>query len=196
MVSIHLLANHSRRSLAHCLLSRGALRPTPLNPKPAVVYQGLHTTDAYFLGFGAFSGACQFYAVQFWLHIQHNAPLTFALYFLPNAIIGVLATWVIKKTLHVIPGHFIYLAAMLAFALGPVFFLLQNSRHNILGIIVFRRSPRHPWSTSFLRSSLNLHHQQCATIIPRQCKQSPRYSAEPELSDYDLGGGRHWDQGG
>lgn len=82
---------------------------------------------AYFLGFGAFSGAWQFYAVQFWLRIQHNAPITVALYLLPNAIIGVLATWVVSKTLHVIPGHFIYLAAMLAFALGPVFFLPQTA---------------------------------------------------------------------
>lgn len=82
---------------------------------------------AYFLGFGAFSGAWQFYAVQFWLRIQHNAPITVALYLLPNAIIGVLATWVVSKTLHVIPGHFIYLAAMLAFALGPAFFLPQTA---------------------------------------------------------------------
>lgn len=82
---------------------------------------------AYFLGFGAFSGAWQFYAVQFWLRIQQNTPITVALYLLPNAIVGVLATWVVSKTLHVIPGHFIYLAAMLAFALGPVFFLPQTS---------------------------------------------------------------------
>ncbi|KAJ6127633.1 hypothetical protein N7523_003245 [Penicillium sp. IBT 18751x] len=82
---------------------------------------------AYFLGFGAFSGAWQFYAVQFWLRIQHTAPLTVAFYLLPNAIVGVLATWVVSKTLHVLPGHYIYLTAMLAFALGPVFFLPQTS---------------------------------------------------------------------
>ncbi|KAJ5661444.1 uncharacterized protein N7477_009060 [Penicillium maclennaniae] len=82
---------------------------------------------AYFLGFGAFSGAWQFYAVQFWLRIQHTAPLTVAFYLLPNAIVGVLATWVVSKTLHVLPGHYIYLTAMLAFALGPVFFPPQTS---------------------------------------------------------------------
>lgn len=82
---------------------------------------------AYFLGFGAFSGAWQFYAVQFWLRVQHAAPIIVALYLLPNAIVGVLATWVVSKTLHVVPGHYIYLAAMVAFALGPIFFLPQTS---------------------------------------------------------------------
>lgn len=82
---------------------------------------------AYFLGYGAFSGAWQFYAVQFWLRIQNHAPLTVALYLLPNAIVGVLATWLVSKTLHIVPGHFIYLTAMFAFALGPVFFLPQTS---------------------------------------------------------------------
>jgi MFS family permease len=82
---------------------------------------------AYFLGFGAFSGAWQFYAVQFWLRIQHTAPLTVAIYLLPNAIVGVLAAWVVSKTIHVVPGHYIYLAAMFSFALGPAFFLPQAS---------------------------------------------------------------------
>lgn len=40
---------------------------------------------------------------------------------------GVLAAWVVSKTLHVVPRHFIYLAAMLAFDLGPVFFLPQKA---------------------------------------------------------------------
>ena len=82
---------------------------------------------AHFLGFGAWSGAWQFYAVQFWLRIQQKTPIICALYLLPNAIIGILATWVVSKTLHVIPGHFLYLAAMLAFALGPILFLPQTS---------------------------------------------------------------------
>ncbi|KAJ5179226.1 hypothetical protein N7492_002436 [Penicillium capsulatum] len=81
---------------------------------------------AYFLGYGAFQGGWQFYAIQFWLRIQHHAPLTVALYLLPNAIVGVLATWLVSKTLHIVPGHFIYLAAMVAFAMGPVFFLPQT----------------------------------------------------------------------
>jgi MFS family permease len=82
---------------------------------------------AHFLGYGAFSGAWQFYAVQFWLRIQQKTPITVALYLLPNAILGVLATWVVSKTLHVIPGHFLYLVAVFAFTLGPVFFLPQTS---------------------------------------------------------------------
>lgn len=82
---------------------------------------------AHFLAYGAFSGAWQFYAVQFWLRIQQKEPMTVALYLLPNAILGVLATWVVSKTLHVIPGHYIYLAAVFAFALGPAFFLPQTS---------------------------------------------------------------------
>jgi hypothetical protein len=82
---------------------------------------------AHFLGYGAFSGAWQFYAVQFWLRIQQKTPITVALYLLPNAILGVLATWVVSKTLHVIPGHFLYIVAIFAFTLGPIFFLPQTS---------------------------------------------------------------------
>lgn len=82
---------------------------------------------AYFLGYGAFSGCWQFYAVQFWLRIQLHSPLTVALYLLPNAIVGVLATWVVSRTLHIVPGHYIYFTAMIAFSLGPVFFLPQTS---------------------------------------------------------------------
>ena len=82
---------------------------------------------AYFLGYGAFSGCWQFYAVQFLLRVQQHSPLTVALYFLPNAIVGVLATWVVSRTLHIVPGHYIYFVAMLAFSLGPVFFLPQTS---------------------------------------------------------------------
>ncbi|KAJ5318762.1 uncharacterized protein N7506_011466 [Penicillium brevicompactum] len=81
---------------------------------------------AYFIGYGGFQGGWQFYAVQFWLRIQENSPLTVALYLLPNAIVGVLATWVVSRTLHIIPGHYIYFTAMVAFAMGPVFFLPQT----------------------------------------------------------------------
>ncbi|OGE53503.1 hypothetical protein PENARI_c007G04260 [Penicillium arizonense] len=81
---------------------------------------------AYFLGFGCYSGSWQFYAVQFWLRIQHVSPMTVALYLLPNAIVGALATWVVSQTLHIFPGHYIYVASMLAYALGPVFFLPQT----------------------------------------------------------------------
>ena len=81
---------------------------------------------AYFLGFGAFVGAWQFYAIQFFLRIQGVSALTVALYLLPNAIFGVVATFVVSRLLHVIPGHYIYVASMIAFALGPVFFLPQT----------------------------------------------------------------------
>ncbi|OJJ49988.1 hypothetical protein ASPZODRAFT_128577 [Penicilliopsis zonata CBS 506.65] len=83
---------------------------------------------AYFLGFGSFFGAWQFYAVQFWLHIQHAAPLTVGLYLLPNAVVGVFATWIVSRTLHLIPGHYIYTFSMLAFTMGPTFFLPQTPR--------------------------------------------------------------------
>ncbi|KAL4806746.1 major facilitator superfamily domain-containing protein [Aspergillus unguis] len=81
---------------------------------------------AYFLGFGSFFGAWQFYVTQFWLRIQGVAPITAALYFIPNALVGIFATWVVSRTLHVFPGHYIYTAAMFAFTLGPVFFIPQT----------------------------------------------------------------------
>ncbi|KAL4925084.1 major facilitator superfamily domain-containing protein [Aspergillus undulatus] len=81
---------------------------------------------AYFLGFGSFFGAWQFYALQFWLRIQKVAPITSALYFLPNAFVGIFATWIVSRTLHIFPGHYIYTAAMFAFTLGPVFFIPQT----------------------------------------------------------------------
>ncbi|KAH6658198.1 major facilitator superfamily domain-containing protein [Truncatella angustata] len=81
---------------------------------------------AYFLGFGGFNGAWQFYAIQFWQKYQGTTPLTTALYFLPNAIVGVLATFIVAKTLHIWPGHWILTASMVCFALGPVFFLPQQ----------------------------------------------------------------------
>ncbi|KAL1306309.1 hypothetical protein AAFC00_004391 [Neodothiora populina] len=82
---------------------------------------------AYFIGIGTYIGAWQFYAVQFWLRIQHASSMTVALYILPNAIVGVLATWIVSRLMHVVPGHYIFLASMLAFALGPAFFLPQTA---------------------------------------------------------------------
>ncbi|RYO88850.1 hypothetical protein DL764_008678 [Monosporascus ibericus] len=81
---------------------------------------------SYFLGFGGYSGAWQFYAIQFWQRYQGAGPLTVALYILPNAIVGVLAAWIVSKTLHVFPGHWIFIASMVCFALGPAFFLPQT----------------------------------------------------------------------
>ncbi|KAJ5091002.1 hypothetical protein N7532_009686 [Penicillium argentinense] len=81
---------------------------------------------AHSLSFGAFVGAWQFYAVQFWLRIQQKAPITIEIDLLQIAILGILATWVVSKTFHVVPGNFLYLAAMFAFAMGPAFFLPQT----------------------------------------------------------------------
>lgn len=82
---------------------------------------------SYALGFGAYGGAWQFYAIQFWQRYQGITPITAALYFLPNAVVGVLAAWIVSKTLHVVPGHWILTASMFCFALGPAFFLPQTS---------------------------------------------------------------------
>ncbi|GAB7364875.1 hypothetical protein MBLNU230_g5666t1 [Neophaeotheca triangularis] len=82
---------------------------------------------AYFLGFGGFVGAFQFYAIQFWLVVQEKSVITVALYLLPNAIGGVIATFMVSRLLHKIPGHYIYIVSMLAFALGPAFFLPQTA---------------------------------------------------------------------
>ncbi|KAI6081481.1 MFS general substrate transporter [Hypoxylon rubiginosum] len=81
---------------------------------------------SYFLGFGAYTGAWQFYAIQFWQRYQGASTLTVAWYILPNGIVGVLAAFVVSKTLHVFPGHWIFTASMVAFAMGPVFFLPQT----------------------------------------------------------------------
>lgn len=89
---------------------------------------------AYFLGFGGFVGAWQFYAVQFFLNQQHVSSLTVALYLLPNAICGVLATWIVSKLMHRIPGHYIFFAAQVAFALGPAFFLPQTASSNYFAL--------------------------------------------------------------
>ena len=53
---------------------------------------------AYFLGFGSFI-AWQFYAIQFWSRFQGASPLTVALYLTPNAIGGVVATFVVSRTM-------------------------------------------------------------------------------------------------
>ncbi|KAJ5337702.1 hypothetical protein N7452_004430 [Penicillium brevicompactum] len=82
---------------------------------------------AYFLGFGSFFGCWQFYAIQFWLRIQHASPIAVALYHIPNALVGVLATIIVAKTLHLVPGHYIYAVSMLAFTLGSAFFLPQTA---------------------------------------------------------------------
>ncbi|KAE8339523.1 hypothetical protein BDV24DRAFT_176019 [Aspergillus arachidicola] len=81
---------------------------------------------AYFLGFGSFFGAWQFYAIQFWLRIQHATPIAVALYHIPNAVVGIIATFIVSRILHLVPGHYIYIVSMFAFTLGPAFFLPQT----------------------------------------------------------------------
>lgn len=81
---------------------------------------------AYFLGFGGYSGGWQWYAVQFFLRIQHKSAMTVALYFIPNVIMGILATFLVSRLLHRVPGHYIYIASMVAYATGPALFLAQK----------------------------------------------------------------------
>lgn len=54
------------------------------------------------------------------------SPLFVGLYQTPNAIFGVLATLIVARISHLVKGHWILAASMLAFALGPVFFLPQT----------------------------------------------------------------------
>lgn len=89
---------------------------------------------AYFLGFGGFVGAWQFYAVQFFLTQQKVSSLTVALYLLPNALMGVLATFIVSRLMHRIPGHYIFLASQFFFALGPAFFLPQKPSTNYFAL--------------------------------------------------------------
>ncbi|KAL4904197.1 hypothetical protein BDW74DRAFT_179286 [Aspergillus multicolor] len=81
---------------------------------------------SYFLGYGAYVGGWMFFAVRFLLTIQGHAPITVALYFLPNMICGILATYIVSNTLHLFPGHWILIAGMVANTMGPVFFLPQT----------------------------------------------------------------------
>ncbi|TKY86945.1 hypothetical protein EX895_004233 [Sporisorium graminicola] len=79
----------------------------------------------YFLSFGGFS-AWQFYACQYWLRVQNVSPLTASLYLLPNAFVGVIATFIVARLFHIVPGHLILGAGCLASAMGPAFFLPQR----------------------------------------------------------------------
>lgn len=81
---------------------------------------------SYLLGYGAYVGGWMFFAVQFLLTIRHHAPITVALYFIPNMICGILATYTVSETLHLFPGHWILIAGMVANTMGPVFFIPQT----------------------------------------------------------------------
>ncbi|KAF5866064.1 hypothetical protein ETB97_001142 [Aspergillus alliaceus] len=61
------------------------------------------------------------------LTIQDKAPIVTALYVIHIAMSRTIATIVVAKTLHVFPGYYILTSSMIAFALGPAFFLPQTS---------------------------------------------------------------------
>lgn len=82
---------------------------------------------SYFLGYGGWVGSWQFYAVRFMLTIQGHSPIITACFLIPIGVFGALASWVVARTLHIVPGHYILIGSMIAFALGPVFFLPQTS---------------------------------------------------------------------
>lgn len=75
-------------------------------------------------------GAWQYYAVQFLLSVQNTSPLKVGLYFIPNAIAGLTAVWVVSRILHQFANQWIFAVSMLANALGPAFFLPQTPRSN------------------------------------------------------------------
>ncbi|RFU81945.1 major facilitator superfamily transporter [Trichoderma arundinaceum] len=108
------------RRVARPLIPKGLWR-TPGSVAVLISYVFGFANEGSNLG-----GAWQFYAIQFWLRYQGVSPLTAALYILPNGIIGVLAAWIVSKTLHVVPGHWILATSMVCFGLGPVFFLPQT----------------------------------------------------------------------
>ncbi|KAI5304589.1 hypothetical protein KEM56_006301, partial [Ascosphaera pollenicola] len=55
-----------------------------------------------------------------------KSPLMAGLYLIPNAFIGVLATFLVARLFHIMPGHLILGAGCVASALGPIFFLTQH----------------------------------------------------------------------
>lgn len=82
---------------------------------------------SYFFGYGAYIGGWMFYAIRFFLTIQKQTPLTAALYMTPNLVSGILATVLVARTFHVFPGHWAMTIGMVAFIMGPIFFLPQTS---------------------------------------------------------------------
>ncbi|PYH97033.1 MFS general substrate transporter [Aspergillus ellipticus CBS 707.79] len=81
---------------------------------------------SYFLDYESFVGGWMFYAVRLFLTIQGRSPIITACYLLPITFAGVIASWIVARTLHLLPGHYILITSMVAFSLGPVFFLPQT----------------------------------------------------------------------
>ena len=73
-------------------------------------------------GWGGFA-AWQWIAGLFWLRVKEAPILTLAGYFLPNLILGVLATFACAATLHILPGHVIFAVSCLCFGAGPALML-------------------------------------------------------------------------
>lgn len=148
------------------------------------------------LGFGSFI-AWQFFALQFWLNVQHANPLTVSLYLTPNAIFGVLATFIVSRIAHLVAGHWILAASMLAFAMGPVFFLPQTANTTYwalsmpgiaiatfgpVGVIFAKPQSKAVLTLSFAGSVIccrfNLCHFERRKIISRLCRQPGRHRPE------------------
>ncbi|KAI9666888.1 MAG: hypothetical protein M1831_001393 [Alyxoria varia] len=82
---------------------------------------------SFFLAYGSWMGAWQPYAIQFFLYIQKVSPLTAAIYFIPNLVVGIAAMWIVAFTLHRYSNHWIFAFSMLANSLAPAFFLPQTA---------------------------------------------------------------------
>ena len=72
-------------------------------------------------------GAWQFFAFQYFLFYKKVTPLTAGCYFIPNALVGVLAVFVVQSTLHRFASHWIFAVSMLANGLAPAFFIPVTS---------------------------------------------------------------------
>ena len=62
-------------------------------------------------------------ALQYFLLIEQASPIRVALYFLPNAVVGITAVFVVQKIMHLIPSQWIFTISMLANAISPALFL-------------------------------------------------------------------------
>ncbi|KAL9078482.1 MAG: hypothetical protein Q9157_002603 [Trypethelium eluteriae] len=75
-------------------------------------------------------GAWQPFAVQYFLFIRHTSPFQTALYWIPNAIAGIVAVYVIQYTIHRFASQWIFSVGMLACAISPAFFLPLTPKTN------------------------------------------------------------------
>lgn len=110
--------------------------------------------------------AWQFFSISFWLKVQRVTPLFVGLYQTPNAIFGVLATVIVARIAHLVEGHWILAASMLAFALGPVFFLPQTANTtywalSMPGVSIATFGPDLSFAavSIFVTSSVSKHYQ-------------------------------------